>query len=237
MHLRAGAGAVALHAAARYGFAAVVRELLSAGAEPSPRDANSWTPLQTAVSQCDEPIVRLLLEARAKVEVADRNGYRPLHQAARAAAAQILRELLAAGADAAAITTDGQTALHIAITSLGSLDQRAPCVTALLEGGAPLDLADNATDRPIHLAARTGQLELIRSLLAAGCNPGPVDGAGNTPLHLCANQMLTAGIDALLCSGADPDAQQSLGEYNTVSSRSHRCRCLAFGVPLCIRCS
>ncbi|NNU26940.1 ankyrin repeat domain-containing protein [Isoptericola sediminis] len=46
-----------------------------------------------------------------------------------------------------------------------------------------LDEADRGGRTPLHSAALDGDVEEVRSLVAAGCDPGAADRSGFTPLH------------------------------------------------------
>jgi ankyrin repeat protein len=71
-------GSRPLHLAALYGFTAVVRGLLSAGADVRARDRHGRTALHEAILNNHQPIVRLLIKAGADLNAADRYGETPL---------------------------------------------------------------------------------------------------------------------------------------------------------------
>lgn len=58
--------------------------------------------------------------------------------------------------------------------------------------------------RPLHVAVRAGQPEVVTTLLASKAEPRVRDHAGTTPLHLAAGTGDVNAIEALLDAGADP---------------------------------
>jgi uncharacterized protein len=93
----------ALIAAAHLGHAAVVRELIKAGAPLNHVNNLGWTALIEAVILGDggknhQECVRALVEARANLDLADRQGVTPLAHAKRRRYGEIVSTLEAAGA-------------------------------------------------------------------------------------------------------------------------------------------
>ncbi|TPX58126.1 hypothetical protein PhCBS80983_g03357 [Powellomyces hirtus] len=93
-------GQTALHYAASKNHREIVDALLSAGADPSVKDATGQTPLHRAVTRGWTEVVRRLKEdARCKVNVRDAVGNTPLYLAAEEGHVEIVRYLLQVGAD------------------------------------------------------------------------------------------------------------------------------------------
>ena len=96
---------------------------------------------------------------------------------------------------------------------------------ALVDGGADPNVTDRAGNTPLHTAAQTGDLELIKKLLAKGVNidartPNTAAGGGRgggggfraaaggqTPLFVAARAGQIEAMQALLEAGADPKAK------------------------------
>jgi len=138
-------GQTPLHIACYTKDLAMVRLLLTAGADANARDDSGGVALHYA---CGPPgpkdahtlqeateimveIVRLLLGHGAEANAKGDGGYAPLHPAAGSALPHLVRLLLRNGADAEVLDSDGETPLYWALRSL------APeSAEALLAGGA-----------------------------------------------------------------------------------------------------
>jgi ankyrin repeat protein len=72
----------ALHCAAQYGFAEMVRTLAELGADVQAQDADGDAPLHLAAYAGHVEVVKTLVQAGAEVETSDADGWRPLHKAA-----------------------------------------------------------------------------------------------------------------------------------------------------------
>ena len=167
-----GDGMTALHWAARNGDAALVRDLLEAGAAV---DAGTrigrYAPLHLASEAGAGEVVEILLGAGADAEraILVGGGARPLHFAARSGSERAVAALLRAGAEVDATEESwGQTPLIFAASS-----GRTGAVRALLEAGADPALHT----RVIDVAARAILDRIERSernrRLAAGEPWGP----------------------------------------------------------------
>lgn len=87
-------------------------------------------------------------------------------------------------------------------------------VGELLEAGADVETADlkpNEGETPLHHAARTGNVELAKLLVAKGGRVNVSAPSGFTPLHVAAGLNRQAMTEYLLLAGADPNAKDSRG--------------------------
>jgi ankyrin repeat protein len=100
----------ALHAAADWGHAHVVRALLELGAQPDRRDANRATALSLAARRGYIEVVDILLAGGADPNRVAQDNEVPLISAARLGFHQIVSSLLAAGADPEETDSTGRTA-------------------------------------------------------------------------------------------------------------------------------
>ena len=206
-------GQTALMWAAAGNHAAVVRTLVDAGAAIDARSSGEFTPLLFAARAGGLETARLLVAAGADVHAATAAGLGPLLVAAASLDAitgsdyRLVAEpsghealgifLLDHGADLNQADQFGMTPLHYAV------EMAKPALRqALLEHGAnpnrqltaglPFRRGDyvgrgaynGAT--PFWLAARLGDLEAMRALLAAGADPELPSARGVTPLMVAA---------------------------------------------------
>jgi ankyrin repeat protein len=81
----------------------------------------------------------------------------------------------------AARDTAGLTALHLAVSSHYGAHMNT---TALLDGGANVNLTTTGGDTSLHLAVAKGRLDIVTLLLTRNADPTLVNAAGATPLDL-----------------------------------------------------
>jgi ankyrin repeat protein len=100
---------------------------------------------------------------------------------------------------------------------VSSIPPRNPAaVSALLKAGAnPEHYARSSSNkqqfRPIHLAARLGDMSVIRALLTGKCNLDSRDDSGKTAAMVAAEYGHEAVLDALITAGADLGLVDGLG--------------------------
>jgi ankyrin repeat protein len=207
---RAGLGGwTPLHLAAAGGQADVVRTLVEAGADLTPRTEHARTPLHVALESAPG-VVPLLLELGAPVDAAS--------AAYMDDAAELGRQL-----DDGAELTD--RASGVDLLTWAAYGGAGTTAKLLLDRGADAD------GGALHAAARNARLELVRMLLEAGADVNRRDRhAGRTPLHAA----VAAGPDGdapeivrlLLTAGADVNATTNDGasalDISRVAAARHR---------------
>lgn len=155
----------ALHLACSMDAPDVVAALLHGGADANAADIEMSTPLIYAARLGNVDTAVLLLRARCDVSRPDMRGMTALMYAAAQGFGALVQILVQA--DPAGATThdcNGWTALHWATAVRSPL-----CVCALLDCPVVLEtLAASPPDRdtPLHIAARTGNVEVVQLLLA-----------------------------------------------------------------------
>jgi ankyrin repeat protein len=223
-------GATALHWAAHFDDLAAANLLIRAGARVSAADDTGVTPLYLACTNRSRAMVDALLAAGANPNAALINGETALMTCARTGEAAAVRALLAKGADVnAREPSHDQTALMWAVAQ-----QHPVVVAALLERGADVrarsrvytqTVTSEVTQRagrealnytvsrggstPLLFAARSGDVESARLLLAAGANVDDMLPDGMTALVEAAHSGHQAVGILLLNSGADPNADKA----------------------------
>ena len=218
-------GATALHWAAYRDDVPAARLLLGAGAAPGAVNDLGVTALHLACENGSGELVRALLAAGADARAALPSGETVLMTAARAGAADAVAALVAHGADVnARESIEGQTALMWAVS-----ERHPEVVAVLIEAGA--DVAARSRVRsvvtarsartagegavavvreggfsPLLFAARSGDPDAARRLLAAGADPHDAAPDGASALVVAAHSGHGALARLLLEAGADPNA-------------------------------
>jgi ankyrin repeat protein/beta-lactamase regulating signal transducer with metallopeptidase domain len=206
---------VALQAAACYGHPALVDILIAAGADVNANTRNG-TPLHLAAragKRIDDEtvgqIVKKLLEHGADVHAIDKqSGCTPLHIASQKGRAEMARLLIAAGAEVNAKDNQGRTPLSYA-------EGRYECrkVAELLRAhGATEETSAVSNDqkpaKSLHDAAAGGDIERVKSLLAAGADVnGKQDETGRTAPHCAVEAGHRNMAELLIAKGADVNAR------------------------------
>jgi ankyrin len=216
-------GTTALHWAAYHDDFDSVDLLIKAGANVNAANDLGATPLWNAGMNAGAPIARRLLAAGANPNLGLPAGETPLMVAARSGKADVVELLLVKAANADARAARGQTAL------MWATSQRHPAVVkALLAHGADVHarshewnemmavpphglkeynrVIPHGRDTALLFAARVGDLESARLLVAAGANVNDADAWGVSATVMAAHAGFTELVAWLLDRGADPNA-------------------------------
>ena len=215
-------GATALHWAAYHDDREAAGLLLEAGADPNAANDLDATPLWNASLNGSAELVDTLLEAGADPNAALLGGESVLMTAARTGSPEVVRMLLEAGADPDAAGARGQTALMWA-----AAQKHPEAVRPLIEHGADVHARSEAWSQlmaiPPHadaanqqrvphgghtallFAARIGDLESAKLLVAAGSDLNAMDAWGVTAAVYAAHSGYRELAAFLLESGADPN--------------------------------
>ncbi|KAF8715166.1 hypothetical protein HU200_027721 [Digitaria exilis] len=130
----------------------------------------------------------------------------------------ILRMLLQNGYTLSS-THLGRTLLHHAI-----LCGSAGAVQTLLASGAdseaPVKTSRSNRSRPVHLAARLGQPEILQTLVDKGCDVDVRAEAGDTAAILCSRHKHDDCLRVLVAAGADMALLNSAGESAEAAASS-----------------
>lgn len=149
------------------------------------------------------PLVQALLDKGAQPNTVDNRGWSALFWAIHEARLDVITLLISKGADVHLKNLKGETPIQYAV-----LQGNAAVVQALLDGGVPVDAADNPQKwTPLMLASRFGNEPLVQLLLNRGANPHLVDYEDATPLLRAALNNHPKIVRQLLEKGADPNFQ------------------------------
>lgn len=192
----------------RYTLLVLVAALASAPslvAQSGPRSSDER--LWRAARDGHVYVAREALDAGASCDTVV-EGRTPLDVASAHGRLEIVELLLERGAHVDATSEDGWTALATAV----ECDERDVAMR-LLAAGADATLAPRYEGSPLHLAARSGALELIRALLEAEPSliAGPIDMYGRSALGVAVAEGQRATAELLLDRGADLEAASSAG--------------------------
>ena len=218
-----GDGTRALHWASYRDDVESVGLLLDAGADVNAANDLGATPLWTAGQNGSVVVVRRLLAAGADPNLTLLVGETVLMVAARSGAPDVVDLLLTHGAETQARGARGQTALMWAVAQ-----HHASVVAVLLANGADVHARSDAWTQmmavPPHgqpeynrqtphggntalmFAARVGDAESARQLVAAGANVDDTDARGVSATALAAHAGFGDVVRLLLEHGADPSA-------------------------------
>jgi ankyrin len=216
-------GTTALHWASYRDDLAGADLLIRAGAKVNAANDLGVTPLWTASLNGSDAMVRRLLDAGANPNAALLAGESPLMVAARTGNATIVERLIAKGADLNARGARSQTALMWAVAQ-----KHSEVVAALLARNVDIHARSQVWSQvmavPPHgylpynkeipaggetallFAARVGDLDSAKLLVAAGANVNDADAWGVSATTLAAHSGFGELVDFLLAKGADPNA-------------------------------
>lgn len=220
-------GATALHWAAHRDNLTTADLLIRAGARPNVANDLGVTPLHLACTNRSAAMVKRLLTAGANPNVALPRGETILMECSRTGNAEAVAALLRVGARVNETeVVNQQTALMWAVAQ-----QHPKVVQALLEGGADIRARSRTYPQivetgnrggsndvstvlrggstPLLFAARVGDVESAKLLIAAGADVNEAQPDGVSALVAAAHSGHTALGALLLDKGADPNAAEA----------------------------
>jgi ankyrin repeat protein len=175
----------ALHLAARCRDHAVVAALLSANADVGAVDASGMVPLHVAVTTGCAATVSALLAGGADVNCmwADKD-MSSVMLSAIDGSVDVLNTLLAAGGSVQVPGT-GVTLLH-AVCAFGQKNRPEVAALLIAHDNSLLNAVDDAGETCLHIAAKSGRVDVLRALIARGASVGVSNLAGETAAHAAA---------------------------------------------------
>jgi hypothetical protein len=172
---------MSVHEAARLGDRELVKKLLKKDGRKNCvnlEDAYGQTALHIAAEEGHAELVAFLVDKYgAKVNAKDQAGWTPLFCACKWGRVRVADLLLHRGADAGMRSNDNATALHYYVRhdypALGAADAALPglalrVLRALLDSGADQNAQNTNGEIPLHIAAYTGVVSSVESLLSLG---------------------------------------------------------------------
>ena len=190
-------GVTPLLMACRRGHGGLAARLLAAGADPNAGPPGGEAPLMAAARAGSLAAVEALLERGARVNAAEATrGQTALMWAAANRRPAVTRALLSHGADIAARTETRRRVYNMGGSRSAGSASRGIALEEVAEGGSTALL----------FAARSGDLESARLLVAAGADVHDTTADGNTALAVAAHSGHGVLAMFLLDQGADPNA-------------------------------
>ena len=229
-------GETALMIAAGAGSLESVRDLAQHGADVNAAEPlGGQTALMWAAAEGHSVVVAGLIELGARVDAASKAGFTPLVFATIKDEAEPMRILLAAGADPNVTLRSGARPIVVALQY-----RHTAAALRLIDGGADIAVRDRSGNSMLHLAAQTGDIRLVRSLLAKLADPNartpkstaPVGARGSggggrggptgeqTPLMMAARGDHEDVMRALVEAGADPHLKAQDGSTLLMAAAS-----------------
>src|SRR3984957_1052062 len=164
VNARSSNGSTALLWLAHWNAADTANVLLGAGADANAANDFRMTPLSEACTNGNSAFVRSLLKSGANPNLAVATGEAPLMTCAKTGSADAVRMLIEFGAVVnAKEPAQNQTALMWA-----AAERHPDVVKAFIDAHADLTANSKQGFTAIHFAARVGDLESVKLLLAAG---------------------------------------------------------------------
>ena len=192
--------------AAEGGYAALVKQLLEAGADVELKDVNGWTPLLYAAVRGHLAVVKLLLKAGANIESKSRRSRTSLSYTAVKGHSAVIKQLLEAGADVESKSKRRKTPLIYAAE-----EGHSTVIKQLLEAGADFESKDKDDRTALSCAAEKGHTVVVKQLLETGANIESKNWNCVTPLGCAVWNGHSAVIKQLLEAGANVESKSKTG--------------------------
>jgi uncharacterized protein len=200
VNARAGDGSTALLWAAHWNNIEAGGLLIRAGADANAANDFQMTPLSEACTNGSAAFVDLLLKAGANPNTRVATGVPPIMTCARSGSVATVRMLLAGDADVnAKEPSQNQTALMWA-----AAEHHPDVVRTLIEAKADLLAHTKSGFTALHFAAREGDIESARLLLAAGVNINIRSTPDAPPSGNDGDDLVRRAVSATGSSGATP---------------------------------
>ncbi|CAC14420.3 Ion transport domain-containing protein [Caenorhabditis elegans] len=205
-------GSTLLHIAACSGHTSTALAFLKRGVPLFMPNKKGALGLHSAAAAGFNDVVKMLIARGTNVDVRTRDNYTALHVAVQSGKASVVETLLGSGADIHVKGGElGQTALHIA-ASLNGAESR-DCAMMLLKSGGQPDVAQMDGETCLHIAARSGNKDIMRLLLDENADSKISSKIGETPLQVAAKSCNFEAASMILKHLSEVLTQEQLKEH------------------------
>lgn len=225
---RTARGDAMIHIAAGMESVSGCRFLLKFGADVNTLDASGKTALDIAISRCYPAIAEFLVSNGASVTLPaleERRGLQcavhgrgALHCAAKFGCPNLAALLMAKGTAADLPDPRGRTPLWYATES-----NKHEVVDLLLSKAADINSRDTGNKTIGHIAAKSGDIDTIKTILRHNPDVNAADDEGNTPLHYIRRRptmdmrVVSGFVPGLEVDNARPENNNNLEDNSSVN--------------------
>ncbi|KAF5895516.1 serine/threonine-protein phosphatase 6 regulatory ankyrin repeat subunit B-like, partial [Clarias magur] len=174
-------GSTLLHIASRFGNLEMLQSLLKKGVPLHMADKSGAVCLHVAARFGHTTVVKVLLQKGLHVDATNKDGLTALHVAVENCKPKVVQILLGSGAQ---VQLRGGKALEMPLHIAARVKDGEKVAEMLLKSGAEVNTEQENGETAMHIAARHGNLQTVRTLLEEGADLTWTSKAEETPLHV-----------------------------------------------------
>ncbi|XP_048697724.2 uncharacterized protein LOC125632890 isoform X4 [Caretta caretta] len=188
-------GSTLMHVASEHGHPDTALAFLKKGVLLHMPDKNGAVCLHAAAKRGHAAVVKALLQRGAEVDARTKENYTALHIAAQHCKPLVVQTLLGFGARVQLKGGKAQeTPLHIA----ACIHEGEKVAEMLLKSGADVNVEQENGETAMHIAARHGNLRMIKALIEEGGELTSQSKAGECPLHIAVQHSHLPVVEEIL---------------------------------------
>ncbi|XP_050796459.1 serine/threonine-protein phosphatase 6 regulatory ankyrin repeat subunit B-like isoform X2 [Gopherus flavomarginatus] len=188
-------GSTLMHVASEHGHPDTALAFLKKGVLLHMPNKNGAVCLHAAAKRGHAAVVKALLQRGAEVDARTKDNYTALHIAAQHCKPLVVQTLLGFGAQVQLKGGKAQeTPLHIA----ARIREGEKVAEMLLKSGADVNVEQENGETAMHVAARHGNLRMIKALIEEGGELTSQSKAGESPLHIAVQHCHLPVVEEIL---------------------------------------